>query len=498
MEKRLIAERYEVTKTIGQGASGTVYACRDTLLNGLPVALKIFPKALKKNHIASLRVSRELRSAFRVQHDNVVRFYDVVQDGDLFGFSMELMEGGSLEEIIDPQKPLDYEQLLGVLGQACRGLAAIHLNALVHRDLKPANILLTADGMVKIADFGIAKELARCVPQERIDISSLIRQNNLRATPQDSFIGTADYVAPEYVQSGICDTRADIYSLGTIAFELAVGGTPFSAETVEKLLFEKISRDAPALAEVRDDCPKAVNDLIATALSRNPESRFQSAGALYQAVLLAREQLSAARHVEVKYELGQVVQPPFHARWLRSWDGLCLLAGYFNPMFLILYLLEEPILLLTRFFAPQGLLTHLALVSLIMLLVSAMGWTVFSSLTPAMKGEKKPGAIEIASDETQKTEQDISTMPMSNGQRSVTLLIDSPGSSMVYGSGAKVAIYAITKDPSAEKQLVSEEALVLSRRSVPGASKISVTLAVTNEQAVVLVGLARSRRFVLE
>lgn len=209
----VIASRYEVVKCLGAGSMGLVYACRKRgEAAGQMVAVKVlFPEvALDKTSAARFR--NEIFAAYGVSHPNVVKAYEYIREGDLVAYTMEFVSGGDLAmKLGRTSHPLSLPTIVKLLSQMCSGVQAIHDAGIVHRDLKAENILLTKEGDVKIADFGIA----------RMELGSA-----RKLTEHGGVVGTIDYVAPEYLLSSQIDARADIYAIGILGYEMLTGELP--------------------------------------------------------------------------------------------------------------------------------------------------------------------------------------------------------------------------------------------------------------------------------
>jgi len=268
----LIAERYQVVEQLGSGAFGAVYACKDVALADRVVALKLFPYDIS-NHVRSrARISQELQCAFRINHDNVVRFYEPVFHEELIGYTMEYISGDTLRSHIGPSIMLPGRAVLDVLYQICSGVRAIHQAGIVHGDLKPENIMYTRDGIVKIADFGLANRL-----RNPSSSGMLPGGGEQIIEPEAATVyGTLDYVSPEYFTSGRCDERSDIYALGVIAYELIAGRRMFEDSDPFSLVHKKLTRDPPELDLSARSLDGDLMEILRDALMRDPDKRIQS------------------------------------------------------------------------------------------------------------------------------------------------------------------------------------------------------------------------------
>jgi eukaryotic-like serine/threonine-protein kinase len=325
---RIIAERYEILRLAGQGAMGVVFACRDIQVAGRLVAVKVIPPEYLCERLVKGRLARELRTAHRVVHDNVVRFYDFIRYADFAGIVMEFVDGPSLRVFLEGDAKPPLPRVLDILRQICLGLGAIHGQGIVHRDLKPANILL-ADGLVvKISDFGIAKLMAEELPGESADLARLRQEaeEGKELTLRGEAPGTIPYMSPEALMGRGGDVRSDIYAVGQIGCELIMGGQLFPESlSLDELTVRKMYQDPPALQSARPDCPEELSRILMKAMARHSGQRYQSVAELAQALrqfagseaFKACAVSDAQRAVEATWILPR--QGGFWARLKRPW-----------------------------------------------------------------------------------------------------------------------------------------------------------------------------------
>lgn len=262
----VIGGRYEVVKCLGAGSMGLVYACRHKELTGHLVAIKVLFPEVAQDKIAAARFRNEIFASYGVSHPNVVRAYEYIRDGDLVAYTMEFVGGGDLAERIGrPDDLLPIPDIIRILSQMCSGVQAIHDAGIVHRDLKPENILLTKEGMVKIADFGIART-----------------GHGPKLTEHGGVVGTIDYVSPEYMLNSQVDWRSDIYALGILGYEMITGESPFRGDSVYATMTKRLKSDPKPPSALRPECPAELDRIIAQAMQRNPETRYQSAAEMFQ------------------------------------------------------------------------------------------------------------------------------------------------------------------------------------------------------------------------
>jgi eukaryotic-like serine/threonine-protein kinase len=248
--------RYAVEKTLGRGGMATVELAEDTQL-GRKVAVKRLFASLAGDGVFQERFFREARLAAALSHLNLVSVYDVGEEDGLPYIIMEYVEGETLAELIRREGPLEADRAVELLVQVCAGLEHAHQAGLVHRDIKPQNLLVRTDGVVKIADFGIARTLQAT-----------------QLTQVGTVLGTAAYLAPEQAAGERVTTAADIYSLGAVAYELLGGRTPYEFESLADLAVKQ--REPPAPLR---DVPPRVEHAVLRALAFKPGNRPPSAAA---------------------------------------------------------------------------------------------------------------------------------------------------------------------------------------------------------------------------
>jgi len=260
--------RYRLIRKIGQGGMGTVFEAIQEDLDRR-VAVKILPKMLVADREMIQRFRREAKAVARLNHPNIVVIYEFSQDHGFHFFSMELVEGRSLEDLLKEQGRLPVTQALGLIQQALQGLCHAWEQGIIHRDLKPANLLLARSGLLKIADFGLVKDVAA--------------QSGMTLT--GAGMGTPYYMAPEqgYAAKEV-DLRADIYSLGATFYHLVTGRVPFEGSTPFEVAVKVATAPLPPVRSVNPDVPVALSTVIEKMLSRKPEGRYQNAQELLDAI----------------------------------------------------------------------------------------------------------------------------------------------------------------------------------------------------------------------
>ncbi len=260
MQSRVLNGRYELLTPLGQGGMATVYRGRDLRL-GRPVAVKVLHNYYAADDEFLQRFAHEAMSAANLSsHPNIVDVYDVGQDGDLNYIVMELIEGQDVKVLINKAAPLQTTQAINITIQVAEGLDYAHRRGLVHRDVKPQNMLLTPDGQVRIADFGIAKS----------HLSTAVTQAGIT-------FGTADYISPEQAQGLNATPQSDIYSLGIVLYEMLTGHLPFTADTPMAVAIQHIQKPPPPLRQWNPHVPPALEALVLRAIAKDPPQRPSSA-----------------------------------------------------------------------------------------------------------------------------------------------------------------------------------------------------------------------------
>ncbi|WP_437327280.1 serine/threonine-protein kinase [Sorangium sp. So ce381] len=294
-----VASRYTVESVIGEGASGVVYrATRDE--DGQPVALKVIHRHLSGTPQIFRRYHREAAILERVEGPHVVRMLDFVEEGGLLVIALEHIDGSSLEELLRDHAPIEIDLAIEIALQICAALETAHAAGVVHRDLKPANVLIERPdapsgehaaapsplaGRVRVVDFGLAKVVHG-------------EQQTTGLTEKDMIFGTPEYMAPEQVRGEDVDPRSDIYALGCILYEMAVGAVPFSKRTPIAVMTAQIAEQPlPPRASERSGLISAgLEAVILRALAKSPSERHPSARAFADALRACREERRVVHH----------------------------------------------------------------------------------------------------------------------------------------------------------------------------------------------------------
>lgn len=262
LEGMLLDGRYLVETKIATGGMSTVYRGMDTRLDR-PVALKVMDSRYSGDKQFLTRFQLEARAVARLKNPGLVDIYDQGTDGRHPFLVMELVEGGTLRELLRERGPMPPHAVAAVLRPVLGGLAAAHRNGLVHRDVKPENVLISDEGEVKLVDFG----LVRAVAEAGITSTSVI-------------LGTAAYLSPEQVASGASDSRSDVYSAGILTYELLTGATPFTGDSALAVAYQRMDNDVPAPSSGIDGVPAPLDEFVLRATSRDPARRYADAAVM--------------------------------------------------------------------------------------------------------------------------------------------------------------------------------------------------------------------------
>ena len=258
----LLDGRYRVEARIATGGMSTVYRGLDIRLHR-PVALKVMDARYAGDQQFLTRFHREARAIASLKHPGLVAIYDQGNDPRHPFLVMELIEGGTLRELLRERGPMPPHAVVAVLRPVLGGLGVAHQAGLVHRDVKPENVLISHDGEVKLVDFG----LVRAIAEAGVTSTSVI-------------LGTAAYLSPEQVLGQATGPRSDVYAAGIMAFELLTGTTPFSGDSAIAVANQRLDRDVPPPSSLIDGVPEEFDAFIAGATARDPDRRFADAAAM--------------------------------------------------------------------------------------------------------------------------------------------------------------------------------------------------------------------------
>ncbi|MDE0865308.1 MAG: serine/threonine-protein kinase [Rubripirellula sp.] len=268
---------YRILRLLGRGAMGAVYEAKQVSLDRL-VALKTIRGRLAENPASLARFTREAYAAAQLTHHNVVQIYDFGEDAGRHFFSMEWVRGGPLDRLIREKGTLEPRMAVAYTVQAARGLQFAHRHGMVHRDIKPANLLLTDDGVIKVADLGLVKipDHGEIDPEHDpnlvVDLAS-----GTEVTVQGTAVGTPAYMAPEQsIDAAAVDHRADIYSLGCTLFFMLAGRPPFEGTIVSEVTKQHAKTQPPNLIDVNRRVPDELQQIVSKAMAKHPDQRYES------------------------------------------------------------------------------------------------------------------------------------------------------------------------------------------------------------------------------
>ncbi|HEY2458732.1 MAG TPA: protein kinase [Candidatus Acidoferrum sp.] len=262
METIVKAGRYEILGELGRGAMGVVYRATDPVI-GRPVAVKTIRLSeegtgLTRPELLS-RFQTEARAAGLLTHPNIVVVYDAGEENGLYYITMELVEGKSLQALIDGGHAFPASRALRIMEQTCSALQFAHERNIVHRDIKPANLMLTRDDTVKVTDFGTAKILQFGTVQQTTHV-----------------MGTPSYMSPEQVKGRPVDGRSDIFSLGVVLYELLTGEKPFPGHSITTVIYKIVNEEPIPPRQLNPAVHPGLNEIVMRALSKEPETRYQN------------------------------------------------------------------------------------------------------------------------------------------------------------------------------------------------------------------------------
>src|SRR5919206_2030600 len=258
---RVVDGRYAVAARIARGGMATVYLALDRRLHR-EVALKVMHAHLGDDPQFRARFIREARAAARLSHPGVVAVFDQGEDHGLLYLAMEYLEGRTLRTVLGELGVLTPGEALDVIEPVLDALGAAHAAGIVHRDVKPENVILTDDGRVKVADFGLARAASSV------------------ASTSGVLMGTAAYLAPELIAHGLADARGDVYAVGVMLFEMLTGRLPFSGDVPLRVAYRHVHEDVPPPSTVVPGLPEPLDVLVTAATARDPRRRPPDAAAL--------------------------------------------------------------------------------------------------------------------------------------------------------------------------------------------------------------------------
>jgi serine/threonine-protein kinase len=271
-EQHLLNKRYRLLSPIGAGGMAVVYKAQDLALGRL-VAIKILREPLTNDPEFLARFQQEARSAANLAHPNIVTVHDFGRDGGRNYIVMEYVEGKDLKSLIKEGGPFKVDRALDLTIQICAGIGYAHRAGLVHCDVKPQNILVTADGRVKVTDFGIARALATLQPGETTDV----------------VWGSPQYYSPEQAAGEMPTPSSDVYSIGVVVYEMLAGRLPFVASTSQALAMMHLRDEPPRLSLFNPALPETLERIVHKVLAKEPSARYRTADQFGRILISYRE-----------------------------------------------------------------------------------------------------------------------------------------------------------------------------------------------------------------
>ncbi|SHE27331.1 Stk1 family PASTA domain-containing Ser/Thr kinase [Alkalibacter saccharofermentans] len=259
MKGRMLANRYELLETIGQGGMAIVYKAMDTLLNRT-VAVKILKQEFNENEQFIKKFRRESQAAASLSHNNIVNVFDVGVEDNIHFIVMEYVEGDTLKDYIRKKGKLNWKEAVYIAKQIAFALDHAHKNNIIHRDIKPHNIMINEETIPKVTDFGIARAIT----------SSTI-------TLVEETMGSVHYISPEQARGGFVDERSDLYSLGIVMYEMLTGRVPFDGDNSISVAIKHIQEEIEFLEDDLDDIPESLEDIVLKLIRKNPKERYENA-----------------------------------------------------------------------------------------------------------------------------------------------------------------------------------------------------------------------------
>ncbi|MBL0937605.1 MAG: serine/threonine protein kinase [Gemmatimonadaceae bacterium] len=310
-----VGHRFSIERALGQGGMGTVYLARDKQLDR-HVALKVLPAEFAQQHDLRERFLRETRTAAGFSHPNIVPVFSIEAHGDLLAYSMGLVEGETLAELVTRTGPMSVRDVVRVLQDVGYALAYAHGRGVVHRDIKPDNIMIErATGRALLMDFGISRSVQAAPAEPSGATGALTRVGEV--------VGTPEFMSPEQASGDTLDGRSDLYSLGLVAWFALTGSSAMRGESTHKVLVKQLTEPVPPVASHRPDVPPTLADVVDRCVRKDPTERFASAEALVDALDSA-----ALRGVEIPLPIRLFAQELAQVSLVVGFIAMLLPLGY--------------------------------------------------------------------------------------------------------------------------------------------------------------------------
>jgi serine/threonine-protein kinase len=291
---------YQLIDKIGAGGMGEIYKAEDSRLNRL-VAVKILSPGMSTDSERKRRFFQEAQAASALNHPNIITLYDIVSEGDMQCIVMEYISGKTLRDLT-PAGGLPPAQALQYAAQIASALTAAHAAGLIHRDLKPSNIMVTTSGLIKVLDFGLAKWVDSSMTGQTGDQSTV----ETALTREGSIIGTVSYMSPEQAEGKRVDARSDIFSFGSVLYEMLTGKRAFEGRSGISTLSSILRDDVKPLYEAAPDVPPLLEQIVLRCLPKEPASRWQSMKEIEGALLALQRQVDPDGHFASPIAGGQM------------------------------------------------------------------------------------------------------------------------------------------------------------------------------------------------
>src|SRR4030088_1055398 len=268
------AGRYEIVGELGRGAMGVVYKAVDPVI-GRSVAVKAIKLSAEGTGLTRpellARFQTEARAAGLLTHPNIVVVFDAGEEDGLYYITMELVEGKSLQALLDDGHAFPLPRGLRIMDQTCSALQFAHERNVIHRDIKPANLMLTADDTVKVTDFGTAKILQFGTVQQTAHV-----------------MGTPSYMSPEQVKGRAVDGRSDIFSLGVMLYEMVTGEKPFPGQSLTTVIYKIVNEEPVPPRQINPSIHRGISAIVMKALVKEPDQRYQNCREILEAIRNSR------------------------------------------------------------------------------------------------------------------------------------------------------------------------------------------------------------------